>query len=132
MAPYLGKYQKLYSHLCGLGTREWRATFGEVEAIIGFNLPNSARDHRAWWANDSSHTYAHAWLNAGWKTVKVDMAAETLLFRREDFYAPGRQPVSPADTLGALDQLQTALAERGVDLAKWAQDLRAERRATEP
>ena len=80
MATYQGMYQKLHSHLCNLETREWRATFGEVEAVIGFNLPNSARDHRAWWANDNSH--AHAWLTAGWKTADVNMRTETLLFQR--------------------------------------------------
>lgn len=80
-----GKYQRLYTHLCGLATREWRATFSEIEAIIGFGLPASARLHRPWWSNqsgDNGHSQAMAWGAAGWETAEVDMEAETLLLRR--------------------------------------------------
>ena len=34
-----------------------------------------------------------------------------------------------ATTLGALDRLQRSLRERQVDVARWARDLEAERRA---
>ena len=81
-----GKYQRLYEHLCGLRTREWRTSFGEIESIIGFELPASARLYRPWWANQSSgngHSQALAWGIAGWETAEVDMDAETLLFRRK-------------------------------------------------
>ena len=132
MTTYQGKYRRLHSHLRTLGTREWQATFGEIEAIVGFNLPNAAHDHRAWWANDKSHTHARAWLAAGWETTKVNMDSETLLFRRKEFYAPDEQSSPRTDALSALDELQTTLAEREVNLAGWAQDLRAERRAAEP
>lgn len=80
-----GKYQRLYTHLCGLATREWRATFGEIESVIGFGLPASARLHRPWWSNQSGvngHSQAMAWGAAGWETAEVDMEAETLLLRR--------------------------------------------------
>lgn len=79
-----GKYQPLYTHLCNLRTREWRTTFNEVEAILGFSLPASAREHRPWWANqrDGGHSHARAWLFAGWDTAEVDLERETLLFRR--------------------------------------------------
>ena len=81
-----GKYRRLYEHLCGLRTGEWRTSFGEIESIIGFELPASARLHRPWWANQSGsngHSQALAWGIAGWETAKVDMDAETLLFRRK-------------------------------------------------
>ena len=81
-----GRYRKLYEHLCALQAMEWRTSFGEVEAIIGFDLPRSARLHRPWWANQSSgngHSQTIAWSAAGWETANVDMEAETLLFRRK-------------------------------------------------
>ena len=81
-----GKYRRLYAHLCGLGSREWNASFTEVEAVLGFQLPVSARMHRPWWANQSrgnGHSHALAWTTAGWETAQVDMEAETLLFRRK-------------------------------------------------
>lgn len=80
-----GKYQRLYTHLCALQVNEWRTSFSEVELIIGFDLPPSARLHRPWWANQSSgngHSQALAWSAAGWETTDVDVEAETLLLRR--------------------------------------------------
>jgi len=80
-----GKYRRLYIHLCGLTAQEWRTSFGEIESIVGFELPPSARLHRPWWANQSNgngHSQALAWSVAGWETADVDMDAETLLLRR--------------------------------------------------
>ena len=87
-----GKYQRLYEHLCGLRTPEWRTSFGEIESIIGFELPASARLYRPWWANQgrgNGHSQALAWGVAGWETAEVDMDAETLLLRRKN-PAPAR------------------------------------------
>ncbi len=80
-----GKYQRLYTHLCGLATQEWRTSFDEIESIIGFELPTSARLHRPWWSNQgggNGHSQALAWSAAGWETADVDMGSETLLLRR--------------------------------------------------
>ena len=81
-----GKYQRLYEHLCGLSAEEWRTSFREIEGIIGFELPSSARLYRPWWANQNGsggHSQAIAWGAAGWETAQVDMDAETLLLRRK-------------------------------------------------
>ena len=80
-----GKYRRLYAHLCSLAAQEWRTSFGDVESVLGFELPASARLHRPWWANQklgNGHSQALAWSVAGWETADVDMDAETLLFRR--------------------------------------------------
>ena len=126
------KYRKLYAHLLNLSSQEWKASFADIEVIIGDRLPASARRYRASWANDITQARARAWLAAGWETAQVDMNAETLLFRREDINGPGGQPASTKDALDALDQLQTALGAREVDLAGWARNMRAERRANGP
>jgi hypothetical protein len=81
-----GKYRDLYRHLCGLQVKEWQTSFREIESILGFTLPASARLHRPWWANQSKgngHSHALAWSAAGWETANVDMNAETLLLRRK-------------------------------------------------
>lgn len=81
-----GKYQGLYTYLNGLATPEWRTTFSEIESVIGFALPASARLHRPWWSNQAGgngHSQALAWGAAGWETAEVDMDAETLLLRRK-------------------------------------------------
>lgn len=46
-----GKYRRLYIHLCCLTTRERKIRFQEIEPVIGFELPTSARLHRSWWSN---------------------------------------------------------------------------------
>ena len=79
-----GKYAPLFHHLAALDRPEWRATFRDVESILGFSLPNSARVHRPWWSNQASggHSHALAWHAAGWRTRAVDLHAEALVFER--------------------------------------------------
>ncbi len=82
-----GKYAPLYEYLSGLRSKEWAATFGNLEALLGFDLPNSARIHRPWWANQGmrgGHSHAMAWEMAGWKTAKVNLEDETLVFFRTE------------------------------------------------
>ena len=82
-----GKYGPLQRHLTELNGGEWQASFADVEAIIGDNLPAAARSYRAWWANSRSRVQGRAWLDAGWQTANVNMAAESLRFQRTP--APG-------------------------------------------
>ena len=86
-----GKYQRLYTHLCSFAAKEWRASFSEIESILGFELPPSARLHRPWWANQgggNGHSQALAWTAAGWETAEVDMDSETLRLRRRPVEIP--------------------------------------------
>lgn len=56
-----------------------------VEEIIGEVLPPSARQHRAWWANDStSSRQSEAWMSAGWAVDDIDFRAEVVSFKRTD------------------------------------------------
>jgi hypothetical protein len=55
-----------------------RMTFAEVEDLVG-RLPDSARLHRAWWAN-GSNVEAQAWREAGWRVDSVNQAAEEVIF----------------------------------------------------
>ena len=79
-----GKYQKLRFYLEAHPRREWRTTFSNIESILGFELPASARASSGWWTNKNSnrrYSQVVAWSAAGWETAEVDMVAETLLFR---------------------------------------------------
>ena len=79
---YRGKYAPLYRHLTARTGDEWPASFREVESILGFSLPDSARGHQAWWSNTETHSQAKAWLAAGWRTLDVNLAMERLSFAR--------------------------------------------------
>ncbi len=79
-------WRRLCRHLCDLAGREWRTSFGEVEAIIGFELPAEARLHRDWWSTPlggSDSSEAPRWGAAGWEVAWVDLDSETLVFHRE-------------------------------------------------
>lgn len=84
-AAQRGKYAGLYNYLGEQQGAEWRASFSQIEQVLGFSLPNSARIHRPWWANQGErggHSHALAWEMAGWKTSQVDMAGESVVFVR--------------------------------------------------
>jgi hypothetical protein len=79
----MSKYQPLEKFLASQRAAEIPMTFADVERILGRPLPPSACDHRPWWANETrGHVHAKAWLNAGYETARVDMAAKKLVFRR--------------------------------------------------
>jgi len=74
---------------------DWRVSFSEIETILEFTLPDSARLHRPWWANQTrgdGHSHSLAWQAAGWKTREVDLVAETLVFEREEAVGPQAGP----------------------------------------
>jgi len=80
----MSKYEPLRRYLASQGGRETPMTFMEIENVLGFRLPESARVHRPWWSNNvGTHVNAAAWRNAGWRTSKVDLGAERVTFVRE-------------------------------------------------
>ena len=80
----MGKYEPLVSRLNAHRADVWDASFAEVEQVLGFPLPASARRHREWWANQrgGGHSQARGWQDAGWQVWRVNLAAETVTFRR--------------------------------------------------
>jgi hypothetical protein len=56
--------------------------FGQIESILGVELPNSARSHRAWWANSASNARAAGWMDAGWRMANADLEGERVRFER--------------------------------------------------
>jgi hypothetical protein len=75
-----GKYGPLRTHLAGQAGSHVQMSFAQLENLVG-RLPDSARLHRAWWANGSS-IEARAWRDAGWRVESVDQAAGRVTFAR--------------------------------------------------
>jgi hypothetical protein len=69
----MSKYGPLRIYLQNSNNVTEILTFQQVEKILGFLLPESASIHRAWWANDLTHTHSKEWLNAGWKVESVSV-----------------------------------------------------------
>lgn len=79
----MGKYERFRGFLQSLDSESQRLSFAEIERILGFKLPKSARSYPAWWSNDDTgHSHARAWLEAGWRTGDVDMAARKVTLTR--------------------------------------------------
>ena len=101
------KYTPLKTSLVRNAASELPLRFDEIERIIGAKLPPVAFDHRAWLSNNPSNSVAtRAWLDAGYKTERVDMGSRKLVFRRISL-AP-----SPPAPSGVLAALRRALAVR--------------------
>lgn len=80
----MGKYDPLTEHLRRARGKEWRATFADVEKILGSPLPSSARRYNVWWWNSGGRgRQAAAWLNAGWEAEELDLRNERVVFRRK-------------------------------------------------
>lgn len=86
----MSKYSPLTGHLEGLDRDTWKARFEDIEAILGFTLPQSARQYREWWGNDAQN--GRAWRAAGWRTGDVDVAKGTITFSRRETTAAEMPP----------------------------------------
>jgi hypothetical protein len=57
-------------------------TFEQLEALLGFALPASARTERDWWTGGiDTHLHAAAWMAAG-RTATPNLSARTVTFER--------------------------------------------------
>jgi hypothetical protein len=95
----MSKYAPLTDHLAARKQQTVAMSFPELEAVLGFPLPRSARKFREWWSNNPrNHTQATAWLKAGYKTRDVDFEKGRLLFEKlnatePETAKPGRHPL---------------------------------------
>ena len=78
----MAKYDPLERYLSAQPENGCTLTFSQIEEIIGAPLPPSARRHRSWWGNDSTHVQAQTWMGAGWTTEPPRLDEEIVNFRR--------------------------------------------------
>ena len=97
-------YLSLYRHLLSVRPEpEWRTTFGELQAILGYCPPDSARPHRPLWSSSkvgNAHSHSPVRPAAGWPMREADIEAETWVLA----YSTGtRERVGKADRKHAFD-----------------------------
>lgn len=79
----MSKYEPLSRLLNGQGRAVVRMDFPEIETVLGFKLPKSAKEYEAWWSNNEvGHSHAKAWLGVGWKTKDLNLASKEVTFVR--------------------------------------------------
>lgn len=107
----IGKYESLAAHLVSADADQWSATFAQVEQVLGFPLPPSARKHREWWSNQSGagHSQARGWQDAGWQVSKVDLKEEEVVFRRRASRGRGSGTQWSETVEGLFDQARAYL-----------------------
>lgn len=130
----MSKYAPLSQRLQRHRGDEWRASFAEIEEVLGFPLPKGARTGKAWWGNDEAKPHAKAWTGKGWAAHEVDPAKGAVTFRRSAVSpaaveaaaglapvgdlsgaAPPETPKAPSPPSSALAPAQPAAAARGVN-----------------
>jgi hypothetical protein len=81
------RYDPIYRWLGSKTEKQISLSFAQLEEVLGAPLPVSARAHFEWWANARGakpHVQCRAWLDAGYKTVAVDLANESVTFLQGD------------------------------------------------
>jgi hypothetical protein len=90
----MGKYEPLSEFLRHQSADVVEMTFKQIERVIDAELPPSAQHHRAWWSNNGSNSaMTRSWLEAGFRSERVDLKAGKLAFRR----IHPRGPLSSSD-----------------------------------
>lgn len=102
------KYEPLGNYLAALPAEQESETltFARIMEIIGDTLPDSAWNHREWWANQEWGSRAPHWQAAGFKVDTVDQQRGIVTFRRT-----GAPPRSRARGGAADQELEAALRE---------------------
>jgi len=132
----VSKYDALGSFLRRQSADEVPMSFGEIEKIVGTKLPRSAHAFRAWWSNNPLNSVlTKVWLDAGFRSARVDMTKRKLVFERvrnirgtaeaTKMFAANEGEIATAKTephpmIGAMKG--TFTIEEGWDLTKPALD----------
>lgn len=117
--PYEGKYKKLTNYLVEHESPVEHMTFEQIEGLLDFLLPTSARRHQAWWANQP-RGQSLAWIRAGYRTSNVSIADGKLTFVRVDQIDPhAEEPLyqdkTPASPLSITEAKERLARTFGVD-----------------
>jgi hypothetical protein len=82
----MSKYNPLRSYFENAPAikQEISLSFTQIEILLDSHLPQSAKNHRAWWANDidGRHVQSYSWMDAGWKVADVDLTNGRVMFTR--------------------------------------------------
>jgi hypothetical protein len=81
----MSKYAPLGAYLQRQPEASVVRSFEQIERLLGFGLPTSARRSPRWWENqaDGTHVQANVWLGAGWQVFRVDLGGGVVEFRRK-------------------------------------------------
>jgi len=80
-----GKYLLLYNYLENRYANTVVLTFSEIEDLLGFTLPDQARQTKEWWTDRAPDAgglnYSDSWILAS-RTASPNLVAKTVVFER--------------------------------------------------
>jgi hypothetical protein len=80
-----GTYLSLYEYLENRYANTVVLTFGEIEDLLGFALPDLARLRQEWWTNADPNparpSHSDSWILAR-RTARPNLLAKTVVFER--------------------------------------------------
>jgi hypothetical protein len=80
-----GKYRWLYEYLENRYANTVVLTFGQIEDLLGFSLPDLARTNQEWWTiadiSTAEARCSDAWTLAS-RTARPNLLAQTVVFER--------------------------------------------------
>ena len=80
-----GGFEALYKYLHDRFADRIVLTFSEIEDLVGFRIPQAAREQEAWWVSADAtaprSAVADAWTLAG-RTAVVNMVSQSVAFER--------------------------------------------------
>ena len=80
-----GKYRLLYKYLHDRYADTVVLTFGQIESLLGFALPDQARLSQEWWTNAevtaAGNNYSDSWTLAH-RVATPNLLAQTVAFER--------------------------------------------------
>jgi hypothetical protein len=80
--PMAEDYHRLTDFLLACQANEVQLSFADIERILGWPLPQTART-AAWWGNTHSTRQGQAWLAAGWRANTRGIRARMVTFTRQ-------------------------------------------------
>lgn len=108
----MSKYEPLRKFLAALDGNLWHSSFADIEKVLGFPLPDSARKHSSWWSNsEQGSSGSAAWRMAGWRTETVSLRDGEVTFFRGDAARPtvSIPKPSPVSVPVVVESIETRL-----------------------
>jgi hypothetical protein len=80
------EYRSLHKYLDGRYADTVVLRFAEIEDLLGFVLPDGARQRQDWWTNADADgqpsPQSRSWIHAS-RTAKANLMAQSVVFERE-------------------------------------------------
>ena len=111
------KYDALTEYLHQSGHSSVTLSFSQLESILQFRLPPSARKYKEWWGN-GNHSHADGWMNAGYLVDNFSLTQETVTFCKDGSVSVPNAKQPPQQRTKLAIQTSTSLRRQTDDIIK--------------